>query len=190
MANEAFTAGIEHGGLTTDYEVRILICWLLFKVGQPVTMGKLNEALQQDALVNYFELARGTGNLLRTGHIREDEHEERKEAPLILTPLGRETAETLERALPLTVREKSLAALTAVIKRERMERENAVTIEKRPDGYFMKMQISDVASDLLDMSLYVPTEEICKKMRERFLSDPAALYRVIVTHLAGEDKVL
>jgi len=188
MSNDAFTAGIEHGGLTTDYEVRILICWLLSKVDRPVTMGKLNEALQQDALVNYFELARGTGNLLSTGHIVEGEHGEREEAPLVITPLGRETGETLERSLPLTVREKSLAALTYVLKRERMERENAVTIEKRPDGCIMHMQISDISSDLLNLSMYVPTEEMCEQMREKFLNDPAALYRVIVTHLAGGEN--
>lgn len=186
---EAFTAGIEHGGLTTDYEVRILVCWLLHKVRTPATMTQLNEALQQDALVNYFELARAISQLLSTGHLKEAEHPKGTEAPLILTAIGAETGETFERSLPLSVREKSIAALETVLKRARSERENAVRIAKTSDGYRMTIQIADVKSDLLFLTFYVPTQELCDRMRERFLDDPSALYRVIADYLSGKTSL-
>jgi len=155
MSNDAFTAGIEHGGLTTDYEVRILICWLLSKVDRPVTMGKLNEALQQDALVNYFELARGTGYLLSTGHIVEGEHGEREEAPLVITPLGRETGETLERSLPLTVREKSLAALRYGVKTLIIPKDNASNILDIPQEVkdAIKIHLVENIDEVFDIAL-------------------------------------
>jgi len=85
MSSETFTAGIEHGGLTTNHEIRMLICWLLYRVQTPVSMPVINAALQRDALVNYFALARGVSDLLASGHIVEEEHAEDVSAPLSLT---------------------------------------------------------------------------------------------------------
>ena len=152
----------------------------------PATLTQLNEALQQDALVNYFELARGTGQLLSTGHLKEAQHPEGTEAPLVLTALGAETGTALEKTLPLTVREKALAALSGLLKRDRISRENAVRIAKTDDGYRMTFQVSDVANDLLYLTLYVPTQELCGRMKERFLDDPGALYHMISKYLLGE----
>ncbi len=45
------------GGLTTDYEIRLLICYLLYKIDIPMTFDQLNSALQSEGLVNYFEFA-------------------------------------------------------------------------------------------------------------------------------------
>jgi len=185
IGESAITAGIEHGGLTTNHEIRMLICWLLDQVKAAVPMAQLNEALRRDELVNYFALARGVSDLLSSGHIVEGEHAQREEAPLVLTQLGRDTAQTFERDIPLNVREKSLAALRAVLQRERAERENTVKIEETPDGCRMSMQISDISNDLLDLTLYVPSLDAADRMRETFLEDPGALYRLIVRHLGG-----
>ncbi len=186
MASETFTAGIEHGGLTTNHEILMLICWLLYKVGAPVSMPTLNEALQRDALVNYFALARAVSDLLASGHLVEEEHEPGAAAPLSLTKLGRDTAITFERDIPLNVREKSLAALKSLLVRRRSEKENAAEVQETPDGYRLSVRIADVGSDLLSMSVYVPTEEMGERMRDRFLDDPGALYRVILEYLNGK----
>jgi hypothetical protein len=185
MAHEAFTAGVGFGGLTTDYEIRMLVCWLLYQIQVPVKMSQLNAALQRDALVNYFELAMATGNLLSTGHIKEAKHPEKTEPPLLLTPLGEQMALTFEKNLPLSLREKSLAALRQVLARERFEKENVVEIAKTDGGYRMTLQISDTPNDLMDLTLYVPTEELCSIMKDRFLNDPGALYRVVADYLTG-----
>ena len=54
MQSEAFMAGVIPGAPNTDYEVRILICWLLREIGTPVTPEQLNTALTGEGLVNYF----------------------------------------------------------------------------------------------------------------------------------------
>lgn len=186
MDTNAFTAGIEHGGLTTSAEVRMLICWLLDCVKQPVQMSVLNRALQLDGLVNYFELAHGVADLLSTGHIVETMHDSGHEPPLALTDLGRRTARTFEKKIPLNVREKSLPALREILRLEKNERENSVKIEKQETGWRLSLQIADVKSDLLTLSLYVPTEDMCISMRDRFLSDPARLYTTVVDYLNGK----
>ena len=53
---EAFTGGVKPGGLTSNTEIRILLCYLI-KTAGPVTRDAMQGALLQEELVNYFEFA-------------------------------------------------------------------------------------------------------------------------------------
>lgn len=107
MQSEAFMAGVIPGAPNTDYEVRILICWLLREIGTPVTPEQLNTALTGEGLVNYFELAGAIGQLVSTGHLTESfgRAPDRKVHLLSLSELGSKTAETFRRDIPRTVRD-------------------------------------------------------------------------------------
>ena len=61
-ANDAFTAGVRPGGLTSSTEIRLLLCYLVKNAG-PITRQEIENALMEEALVNYFEI--GSGSCLR-----------------------------------------------------------------------------------------------------------------------------
>ena len=54
-ANDAFTAGVRPGGLTSSTEIRLLLCYLVKNAG-PITRQEIENALMEEALVNYFEI--------------------------------------------------------------------------------------------------------------------------------------
>lgn len=81
MAFNAFVGGIQPGGLTNDFEVKILICFLLDSLKknshgaalsdgeQPgLSFDELNEIFQETGLVNYFEFAESMSELEKTEH--------------------------------------------------------------------------------------------------------------------------
>lgn len=188
MQSEAFMAGVIPGAPNTDYEVRILICWLLREIGTPVTPEQLNTALTGEGLVNYFELAGAIGQLVSTGHLTEsfEEHQNRKVHLLSLSELGSKTAETFRRDIPRTVRDKAAESLRRCILLERFERENLAEITETEDGFCLTLAIRDVGNDLLRLSLYAPTREVCETMRGNFVSDPTVVYRAVLASLMGE----
>ena len=53
-ANDAFTAGVRPGGLTSSTEIRLLLCYLVKNAG-PIARQEIENALMEEALVNYFE---------------------------------------------------------------------------------------------------------------------------------------
>lgn len=187
MSRNVFTAGIEPGGLTTDYEIRMLICHLLFEAGAPVTMGMLNDALLKDGLVNYFQLANETSALISSFHITDCEKNDKGEALLNLTEKGIKTAQTFYKNIPLNVREKALSNLREAMTIEKSINENKCSISQSQDGVRLNLEIADYGSDLLKMDFYLPTTEIAKKCRENFLKDPTLLYRAVIKALSGED---
>lgn len=186
MNDDVFTEGIERGGLTTDHEIRILICWLLNKIKTPVSSSLLSGALLIEGLVNYFEVTKAFTQLLDSGHIKRDENSMGDGQYLVLTELGAKAAESFYKNVPRSVREKSLDAVGRYVLQERFSRENKAEIVETEDGFRLELSLNDVGNDLMRLSLYAPTREICEKMRESFCCDPTELYRTVISSLLGE----
>ena len=102
----AFTAGVEPGGLTHGYEIKILVCYLLEQIGTGMTFTQISDALLHRSLVNYFELANALSDLAESGHLTCEDCAGRQEDTIYrLTDLGRQTAITFSGTLPASVRE-------------------------------------------------------------------------------------
>ena len=172
--------GVRPGSVTTSHEVIILLCYIIGKAGQPVTVDELNLALQQEALVNYFELMSAWEYLLRSGHLRQQDQ------GYVLSSLGKQTAAAFEGQLPAAVKERGTRALSQVIQQLRRQKENQVRIEKTSDGYQITLTITDIGTDLLSLRMFMPGREECEGIRRRFLEDPAALYRGVFALLTGD----
>ena len=184
MNQGVFTEGIDHGGLTTDYEIRILICWLLHKMKMPVTSSQLSSALLGESLVNYFEVTCALGELLTSGHLTEVKADG-QQGHVSVTELGRKTAETFYKSIPRTVREKALDALSQCVLQERFAKENRAEIVETNAGFRLELSLNDVGNDLMSVSLYAPTREVCEMMKKNFISDPTVLYRAVLSVLMG-----
>lgn len=185
MAFEAFDAGVAPGGLRDRNEVKILVCYLLRELHTPLSFDQLNEILQIDGLVNYFELAQSVKELLETGHIDLVKGEG---GPYYkATKLGAGTAALFERRLPLTVREKAVRAAVRLLARVRREAENHVTITERPQGdYEVTCRILDNNDALMSISLLVPARDEAQAVKKEFLADPSAVYRGMLALLTGD----
>ena len=96
MQNNAFTAGIDPGGLTNDYEIKILVCYILEKIKRHMTFSEINYILQSEGLANYFEYAEAISELLSSGHIVDISQGE-GEQRFRLSDLGVKTARTFEK---------------------------------------------------------------------------------------------
>src|SRR5699024_5319532 len=72
MANNAFTAGVKPGGLNNSAEIRILLCYLIQNVPEPLSQEEIERALLGEELVNYFELASALSQLCDRGLAKLD----------------------------------------------------------------------------------------------------------------------
>ena len=182
---ETFTAGIRPGGLTEGREIRILICHILAELGEPLSFDELTEAILADGTANYFEFADALAELKDTGCV----------VPLktdaginvyTITEKGRAAAMTLSGNLPLSIKEKSAEGAKNIIQRRRIEKENLVSISKTEDGYMIHVRVTDIGTDLMELSLFMPNIEQALAVKEKFLSDPAGAYMGVLSTLAGE----
>ena len=103
-ANDAFTAGVRPGGLTSSTEIRLLLCYLVKNAG-PITRQEIENALMEEALVNYFEI----GSCL--DDITKQQLVTLTNGSYAITEKGRKVAKELAYDLPRSVRERAVAAV-------------------------------------------------------------------------------
>lgn len=182
MEYDAFDGGIELGGLRNRDDIRLLICYILKSVDAPMSRMTINDALQQDGLANYFEVGQAMDELLKTGNITMEVKD--GEEVLLVTDRGRQAAEILQTSLPATVREKAVNSAIRLTTRAKIERENRITTEKRPDGgYTVTFTLLDGESELMKLSVYVADGIQAEQIKQNFIDDPVKVYSAVLTSL-------
>ena len=181
---DTFAGGIEIGGLRYMLEIKILICYILKSVKDPMTRVQICDVLQKTGLVNYFDANSAIDELLENGALKEEAH--LGEPHLVVSKIGAQSATELEKNLLPGVREKAVKTALNIIARARSERENKVTVEKVEDGYDITFEILSAGQSLLTLTLNVADALQAEQLKDGFLDDPGALYSDIIERLIGE----
>lgn len=71
MEFDAFNGGVEPGGLRSKDEIRILICYLLASVGDPLSREDIISIVRDNGLANYFETVDAISEMAKKGLIRK-----------------------------------------------------------------------------------------------------------------------
>ncbi len=182
MENNAFTEGIAPGGLRTKNDIRILLCYLLTSVGAPIRRDDIIRIMQENSLCNYFEVTEAIAELTEKGAFLTDPDD-----PQALTagPAAREIAEQLNGAIPLSVRDKAVAAALNLLAQAKREKENRVVIKKTDAGYKVTCHISGGDVELMQFSLYAPDLYQARLIKHQFHSDPECVYRILLAAVTG-----
>lgn len=181
MSRDAFTGGVEPGGLWTQNDIRILLCYILASVDAPLSGESISQIIQGKALANYFEVGDALAALLRQGNIAQDE-----DGLYTVTASGREIAGSLDATLPLSVRDKALEAAMRLMADAKARRENRVEIAETEKGYQITCHISGGEMELMRVSLYAPDWNGAKLIERNFYQNPEAVYRLLLSSLTGD----
>ncbi|MBQ3094342.1 MAG: DUF4364 family protein [Clostridia bacterium] len=184
MEHDAFTSGVAPGGLLNSQEIRILICYMLSSVDEPMLRQSVVEIIFAEGMANFFETEAAIEELIHLGNLTEDEN-----GLLTISPTGRDAAATLTTRIPYTLRERSVEAAVRLLTRQRRERENRVDIVKLDSGVAVTCSIDRTDNPMMSFTLRVADEQQANLIRERFLDDPITVYRLLICLLSGEAQV-
>lgn len=185
MKQDAFSAGVEPGGLWHKNDIRILLCYILASVGAPLSRQDLSRIIQEKGLANYFEVEDALATLLKQGNITQDE-----QGFCAVTRGGLEIANSLDATLPLSVRDKALEAALTLLAEERSHRENRVEVVPQEGGYQVTCHISGgEGMELMAVSLYVPDSAQAELVRQRFYQAPDRVYKLLLASLTGDREM-
>lgn len=184
MEFDAFTGGVAPGGLRSKSDIRILICYLLKSVDAPLSGEDIIRVMQEKALANYFEVNDALSALVSLGNIRREEN-----GTYVLEPQGKSVADNLDVLLPLSVRDKAIAAAMSMLASAKIERENAVTTTRTDNGYNVSCHISGGDMELMNLTVYVPDLYQARVVKKNFHRDPQRIYSLLLAALTGDDEL-
>lgn len=188
MRFDAFTGGIEPGGLRSKSEIRILICYLLSSVGSPLTKDDIVSIISNYGLANYFEVTDAISDML-SKELIVSSGENNGIQYISINDTGRMVAKQLDTALPPSVRDKAVKAAINLLAKAKREKENKVEINSTTAGYNVVCHISGGINDLMCFSLSVPDMRQAKTVKENFQESPETIYRVLLALVTGDTDV-
>lgn len=180
MAN-AFTAGVEPGGLRSMEEIKTLVCYLLNSIKEPVPREMIPEIIAGNGMANFFDTGAAIDDLVKRGHIAESAG-----GKLEITPTGSEIAEVLAISLPFVLRERSVKLALQLLTRMRRQRDAHVEISETAQGHMVTMQLKDGERTMMEVTVAAADSMQASTIKRNFLDDPSILYRSCLAVLNGQ----
>ena len=186
MEFDAFSAGVEPGGLRNTKDIGILICYMLEHVGEPFEREDLIGIIQENGIANYFEAVSALEELIKCGNVNSDDN-----SMLSVTRDGKMISNQLSGELSLFIKQKAVSSMLRLVKGKKLASENPVTITQAGDGgYNVNMRITNGNVDLMSLTVFVPDRSDAKKVKALFEQDPDRLYTVLLASATGENEIV
>lgn len=175
---DAFSAGVDSGGLFHTDEIKTLICYLLRKVDFPLSSEQIRQILVSQSLANYFDVSESVSELLRAGIMTADFVGEQEQ--LRLTEIGEDYSMELLRGIPKSVREQALSAALEAVAKVRNAEQTKIDVEPCGSGFNVTFRVADRDEDLMRITLYAADRAQVERMKDNFLKDPVRIYSGIL----------
>ena len=180
---DAFTGGIENGGLRSQNSIKMIACYILANAGKNITAEHIVKTMVEGKIANYFEITNAISQMIKLNNFIEN-----SDKTLSITPECKSAIDIVEKDLPLTIRDKSIKLCRKIMAQEIYEKENKVEIEKISNGYTVTCHVCDVDKDFMALSLFVPTQTQAEVLKEKFLTNPVAVYENLIDSIFSEDE--
>ena len=174
---DAFSEGVEPGGLRSRTHIKILITFMVNKIKEPLKDTLIIEALQIHGLANYFEVSQALDELIDNGNLSTSD------GFVYITPKGILSVDELSQELPKSVKETAVADALNLQLLEKRESENTVEINKTDKGYFVTFRVTHKGDNLMELTVYAADFEQAEQLKHNFLKDPSHVYSTVVTSL-------
>ncbi len=176
MAEQTFAEGVRPGGLTTNKEIRILLCYLVESTGGKLRKKDLEEVLLDAQLANYFLFSESFSHLLEQDLLFEDEN-----GFLHTTATGHTVASTLLGDLPRSICDAAIRGVMRAQSYAAKQAAHACEITQQENGYQVTGHISDAAGTLFRLQLYMPDEHSAKFARAQFIEHGDNVYKLVLS---------
>ena len=168
----------EIGYVFSPLDLKILILFILRRLPGEIDSERLLQICQEDGVVNYFDFTICMDELKESGQL------ELEDGFCIITPRGRQTAETLETSLPYSVRqhaEKAAGAVASDISRgNSISGRHSVTY----NGCVAELSLNDGISEILQLRILCADEEQAKHIEKKFRRNAEETYQKIIAVLS------
>lgn len=157
----------------------ILLCYMLYRVEEPVGEELLYDIAVTGGIINYFTYQDAMLSLKTTEAVKEQTAED-GEKQIALTPVGVELARRLKTIAKKSYRDQIVTAAKKAVKKEKHRKDVRISYEPHENGVHLHVVLQDGTLTLLELKLFTPDQHQAEQLAERILTDPTSLYHDVI----------
>lgn len=170
------------GFIHDPLDIKLLVLYVMARVGAPVDFSTLTSLALQDDGVDYFLFAQAVEELVSSGHLLLADDDRYS-----ITEKGRSNSSVMENSLPSVVRGRCNRALARFNAQLRRDAQVTAQLDTADDGRCqVALGLTDDAGPLLQLTLTVPSEAQGQQAADRFRAAPEAVLHALLTVLLTE----
>lgn len=162
------------GFIHDKLDIKILILFILQRLCAPINMDTLAELTLCDDGISYFDFAECVAELVKTGHICEEENQ------YSITEKGKTNSKITETGLPYSVRMKAEKSTYALAEQQKRAANIKTSYENRKGGCMVKLSMEDGLGPILSMELLAGSEEQAAQIQRNFKKNAEGIYGKII----------
>ncbi len=178
---DAFTNGVRPGGLSGSREIKILICYMLMGVSEPLSRDNVRDILVSNEIANMFEVVDAIEDLVQQGSICETE-----DKLISITEQGKNAASQLVEVIPFSLRDRAIKAALQLTARSRFEKSTNVQIEEVDGTYQVTCSLDKETPPLMSFSIRTADKIQAETIKNQFLNNPARFYELLTALATGD----
>ena len=167
-------------------DVKILILFVMSRVGYPVTTGEIYELCYQDECLSYFDVCTAIPEMVNSGHLKQVDEEK-----YVITEKGKADGSLTEDSIAFTVKQR---AENAVAKYNRQIRRSSFVktqiIPRDTGDYSVLMALDDEMGNLMTLELMAPDQRQAVRLGRLFEKKAEMVYNLTMAELLDEEDEL
>ncbi len=167
-------------------DVKVLILFVMARVGYPVSTQEIYELCYQDECLSYFDVCTAVPEMVNSGHLAEQEEEK-----YVITEKGKADGSLTEDSIAYTVKCKAENAVSRFNRQIRRSSFVKTQIIPRPSGdCSVIMSLDDEAGNLMTLELMAPDQRQAVRLGRLFEKKAEMVYNLTMTELLDEEGEL
>lgn len=164
-------------------DVKVLILFVMARVGYPVDMQQIYELCYQDECLSYFDVCTAVPEMVNSGHLQlQGEHYE-------ITEKGRKDCALTEDSIAFSVRQRAENAVSRFNRQLRRSSFVRTQIIPREGGDFsVIMALDDEMGNLMTLELLAPNQRQAVRLGKLFEKKAEAVYNLTMAELLDEEN--
>ena len=165
-------------------DVKVLILFVMARVGYLVNTQQIYELCFQDDCLSYFDVCTAIPEMVASSHLQEAEN-----ACYEITEKGRETAKLVEDSIAFTVRQRAENAVDRFNRKMRRSSFVKTEVTQREDGEFsVVMKLNDETGNLMTMELTAPNQRQAVRLSRLMEKKAEMVYNLTMTELLDDEE--
>lgn len=167
-------------------DVKVLILFVMARVGYPVTNQQIYELCYQDDCLSYFDVCTAIPEMVKSGHLKE-----MQEQTYSITEKGRADGALTEGSVAYSVRcraENAVARFNRQIRRSSFVRTQVIPREN--GGFSVILSLDDEKENLMTMTLMAPNQRQAVRLGKYFEKKADLIYNMTMSELLDDEDEL
>ena len=165
-------------------DVKVLILFVMSRVGYPVNMQQIYELCFQDDCLSYFDVCTAIPQMVESDHLKPVENDCYE-----ITEKGRETAKLVEDSIAFTVRQKAENAVDRFNRQVRRSSFVRTKVTQRESGDFsVVMSLDDEVGNLMTLELVAPSQRQAVRLSRLMEKKAEGVYNLAMAELLDDEE--